>query len=458
MASVYKRGRRLWCRIKNESGTWDSKKSPYMVGQEKEAQRYADKAQELINKRIKTGDTKLKNLTVKEFAGAWVEKRKESELDWKNDKSRLKHHVIPFIGELLLKEVRAKDLLELFAHIRNKKERPVAPRTVYNIYSVVSAMFRDAVLEDLLEQSPCILTGRQLGPLVDKNPEWRASAVFSRDEVETLIADEQLPVLRRVVYALKFLAGLRHGETAALRWRHYEDTMEPLGRLLIAGSFNSAKGKVTRTKTDVVRKVPVHPVLFEVLETWRRVGWVNMMGRQPEENDLIVPLPPEVAARRRKKISEPFLNKAWARKRLVEDLELLGMRHRRGHDARATFITLAGYDGADEGVLETQVTHTRKPKGAFAGYDRRDQWVRACNEVSKLRISLKTNERSKNLATSFATNSPSEEFHLEKVVEAPGVEPGSENMSPQASTCVFDHLKSPVTSMIDNLHSLASPS
>jgi hypothetical protein len=41
----------------------------------------------------------------------------------------------------------------------------------------------------LIEQTPCILDERQLGPLVDKDPEWRNAAVFARDEVETIISD-----------------------------------------------------------------------------------------------------------------------------------------------------------------------------------------------------------------------------------------------------------------------------
>ena len=53
---------------------------------------------------------------------------------------------------------------------------------------------------------------------------------------------------------------------------------------------------------------------------------------------------------------------------------------------RATFITLAIDDGADPDVLETRVTHTRRSRGAFDGYNRGLQWERTCAEVSKLRI------------------------------------------------------------------------
>jgi hypothetical protein len=51
---------------------------------------------------------------------------------------------------------------------------------------------------------------------------------------------------------------------------------------------------------------------------------------------------------------------------------------------RATFITLAIDDGADPDVLETRVTHTRKSRSAFDGYNRGLHWERTCAEVLKL--------------------------------------------------------------------------
>jgi hypothetical protein len=65
---------------------------------------------------------------------------------------------------------------------------------------------------------------------------------------------------------------------------------------------------------------------------------------------------------------------------------LTSNRHRRHYDMRATFITLAIEDGADPDVLETRVTHTRKARNAFDGYNRGQHWERTCAEISKLRI------------------------------------------------------------------------
>jgi hypothetical protein len=117
-------------------------------------------------------------LTVRAWAKPWIDERRKLDLDWKNDASRLEIHVLPRIGDLLLRDVRTRHIVDLFRAIRTTPTEatgePPAARTVYNIYSTVSALFRDAQLADKIEQSPCVLDERQLGANVDKHPEWRA--------------------------------------------------------------------------------------------------------------------------------------------------------------------------------------------------------------------------------------------------------------------------------------------
>ena len=105
--------------------------------------------------------------------------------------------MLPEIGDLPLAEVRARHVVDLFHKLRTDRERNLAQRTIYNIYTVVAALFRDAKLADLIEQTPCILDERQLGLLVDKDPEWRNAAVFACDEVETIISDARIPADRQ---------------------------------------------------------------------------------------------------------------------------------------------------------------------------------------------------------------------------------------------------------------------
>jgi hypothetical protein len=90
-------------------------------------------------------------LTVAQYAtGTWIEKRKELDLDWRNDLGRLKHHVLPMLGKLPLSEVSAPHIVALVHKLRTSPTKatkaPLAQRSVYNVYSVISAMFRDAEL------------------------------------------------------------------------------------------------------------------------------------------------------------------------------------------------------------------------------------------------------------------------------------------------------------------------
>lgn len=94
----------------------------------------------------------------------------------------------------------------------------------------------------------------QLGKVRDKKHEWRATAIFAREELEILISDPRIPWDRRVLYALAGLAALRHGQSAAFRWRHVVSGLEPLGRIIIANS-NAAE----TTKTGGERWMPMLP-------------------------------------------------------------------------------------------------------------------------------------------------------------------------------------------------------
>lgn len=294
---------------------------------------------------------------------------------------------------MLIAEVRAPHVAELVHRLRfpTNPSKRLAQRTVYNVYSVLSAMFRDAAIAGHIEQTPCILTKRQLGPLVDSDPEWRTGSVFTRTEAEQLISDSRIPFDRQLVYAFGLLAGLRTGETAALRWRHYEAAAEPLGRLTVALSYNTRKSREKSTKTEAVRVVPVHPVLAAMLAEWKLGGWPAMFGYTPEPDDLIVPLPPDAAARRRSRTGDAYRGHDYTGKRWrEEDLPALGWRYREPYATKATFITLAIEDRARPEVIRDRVTHAKIRRSAFDGYDRGPHWIETCGEVAKLAITRRT--------------------------------------------------------------------
>jgi integrase len=282
-ASVYQRGDRWWYRIKDETGRWISKAAPSEVDDKRKAQRYATAAQKALDKRKEADAGTTGPHTVRSFSRVWLKERREGGVrSVDKEESRIRHHLLPRIGSKRLDEVRPRDIRDLVRALRAGGE--LAPRTIHNVYGDAHAMFRDAVVEELIESSPCVLPRGELPPKVDKDPEWRAAATYSLSEVERLISDPEIPVERRVMYAIKAIAGLRHGEAAGLRWRHYDPDLEPLGRLLVATSYDTG-----RTKTDVTRRVPVHPTLAKILAAWKLSHWERVYGRAPGADDLIVP-------------------------------------------------------------------------------------------------------------------------------------------------------------------------
>jgi integrase len=251
----------------------------------------------------------------------------------------------------------------------------LAPRSIRHVYGVLHAMFREAVADELVPANPCVVTPHELPSAVDKDPTWRASAVFQRSELEQLLTDERLPADRRVLYALLSLAGLRFGEAAALRWRSYEATTEPLGRLLVATSWSSSGMEEKSTKAEQPREVPVHPVLRELLARWRAERWPEMFGRTPGPDDLLIP-----SRRGRHRSRHHSLVK------FHEDLQRLALRRRRQHDLRRTFVSLARADGARADVL-LGVTHGVRGNSVMDMYTSLP-WASVCAEVAKLNVAL----------------------------------------------------------------------
>lgn len=374
---VFRRGERLWVRFKAPDGRWRNERTEFVVGQEEKAGRAFRALVERLAAGVELVGARSAATTLDEYASMkWFPSRRSVISDWKSDEARLRLHVLPKLGGIALDHVRPRHLAELFRAMR--AARALAPKSIHNVYGVLSALFRDAEIDGLIDASPCILTERQLGENVDADPEWRATAVFTRSELEMLVSDERVPLDRRVMYALQGVAGLRHGEAAGLRWRHLDTGLEPLGRMVIATSYD--KG---RTKTNRPRHVPVHPFLAAILAEWRLSGWHQMMGVAPQADDIVVPTP-EPTNRGPRVPKGSMRSDHYSYKRLRADLAALGLRHRRGHDLRRTFISVARTDGARKDILEL-CTHTPSTSDAIDVYTT-FPWEALCAEVAKLKI------------------------------------------------------------------------
>ncbi|WP_052559455.1 hypothetical protein [Enhygromyxa salina] len=138
--------------------------------------------------------------------------------------------------------------------------------------------------EEIVETNPCDVHRKHLGRSGDKDPEWRASALYKRDEIIRLISEPLIPPDRRVLYTISFFTGLRLGEVAETCWRHWTPA-DPASKLLVAHSYTNS------TKTDTPREVPVHPLLELVLRAWHDHGFEQAIGHAPQPDDPLIPSP-----------------------------------------------------------------------------------------------------------------------------------------------------------------------
>ncbi len=141
----------------------------------------------------------------------------------------LKAHFLPAFGSRAVAnlatdegEVELLDwLLGLREHKSKRDGTPIAPRTVRNVASVVRVFFADAMERKVIRKNPTATwdADRHLPPIEDKKRGWRSLAGFSLNLVVVFTSDARIPDDRRALYALRFLSGLRPGETSNARWR-----------------------------------------------------------------------------------------------------------------------------------------------------------------------------------------------------------------------------------------------
>jgi len=373
--SVFARGRVLWLKVKGPEG-WKQVPTSFGVGEEKRATDLLAKVRDRLLAGEGLGGL-LGPVTVRTWANRWLETRKGLVENEKSEGGALRLHVLQHIGDMELGEVRPRHVASM---VRQWIADGYAPRTVRNVYYTMKSMFRDAAVEGLIDTTPCILGRAQLPQIVDADPEWRAKAQYSRDELLSLVSATRLPEHERVANALLGLAALRVGEMGGLRFRNLSLDMLPLGRIVVARSYNK-RG----TKTKVVRWMPVHPVLGHILREWQAHGFELTMGRPPVPDDLVVPTPPPPKGKGRHSPAWRMRDKNYTRKCFLRDLRTLGIDPRRVHDLRRTFISLAREDGADKDVLR-RGTH-QPPKDVMELYTN-VEWSKLCAEVAKLRILL----------------------------------------------------------------------
>ena len=325
-----------------------------------------------------------KQETVSMFADRWLERRGKGRRPPKtlaDDRSRLRDHIRPVIGDVVLEQLAEADLLRLLEVLQTKRSdatgEPLSPNTIHNVWGTTTKLLADAE-RDFARRGVAWTSPVRVMDDADKPRRVRRPrGYYRRDEVESLIGDERVPLDRRVLWALLFLTGMRHDEAAELRWVDIDWRETPLPRITLARQV-SGHLKEDKHGVGLTRLVPVHGLLRELLEEWRGRGWVTYYGRHPRDEDLVSP------ATRSAKAHRPVRTTL---KQIRRDAELVGAKPRTTHETRSTFLTLASEDSPHLEHVIKLITH-QPPSGPASETYMRQRWLAKCEAIAAFAIRL----------------------------------------------------------------------
>src|SRR5678809_412007 len=122
----------------------------------------------------------------------------------------------------------------------------------------------------------------------------------------------------------------------------------------VAKSWSNSRKTVGTTKTETKRWAPIHPVMFYLLQDWYSEGFARTFGREPTDDDLIVP-----------SREERCRSSNHGMKKLRQDLKRLGLSHleqRTQHAFRTAFISQMRSVDVDKEKVRA-VTHGKRSSG-----------------------------------------------------------------------------------------------
>jgi len=205
--------------------------------------------------------------TVSEWSNRWLTERETRGLtSVKDDRSRLKLHVLPTLGHLPMGLVIRDNVEELVEVLDAKvRAKETSWKTARHAWALVTRMFRDAKASkkrDLRVRDDNPTTDVE-GP--DRGAKKGKQFIFPT-ELLLLVACERIPLHWRRLFAIATYVGARAGELAALEW---EDVDLARGTIHIHRAVDRLHGGTKTTKTGETRRVPLEAELLPLLATMR---------------------------------------------------------------------------------------------------------------------------------------------------------------------------------------------
>lgn len=252
---------------------------------------------------------------------------------------RIKHHIIPELGNIPLNQLTQNDLQQFYARLkvggRTKNTEQygegLADRTVRACHTCCRTALQKAMEDGMIRKNPAV--GCKLPP-----KKAREMQVLTREEMQRFLIQAKEEGYYEL-FLLELATGLRRGEICALQW---DDLNLDTGELHIERQAYRVKGQlvISEPKTKAsVRTIVLPPSVAAVLKQ-RKDSGVQSRWMFPSPRKEDTPIAPD-----------------WVRKKLHTILEHAQCKQVRFHDLRHTFCTTALEHGMDVKTLSAVIGH-----------------------------------------------------------------------------------------------------
>jgi integrase len=292
-----------------------------------------------------------RRLTVQQFGELWTSgellkrfgevKGLRAKASAKDDEYRLKRYVYPEIGGLCVADVTEQDIERVMASTTRRKrgKRPLRQASRYQLYQVMRRLFDLAIRPGRLrEDSP---VSEYLRPGRDSH---KLFGYLYPSELLTLLKSSEVPIGRRVLYALAVYTGLRTGSLYALTWAGVD--------------FDHGTLTSLHSKTGLPQLFEIPATLLDLL-----ARWFEFQGRPAKAINVVQGI--EVRAEREAMALRDDLAAAGVTRHAAGEAD--NVQPLRFHDLRATFVTWAMRQGRGDGWISDRTGHlTPEMRGRYA--------------------------------------------------------------------------------------------
>lgn len=322
--------------------------------------------------------------TVGQFFTEWIQHVRSTiePTTWASYERNVRNHIIPAIGAIPLQHLRTADLSAFYRSLGEEganliTDKPLSPRTVNYISTIVHRALREAVGWELIRRNPADGATRPKGRQTRKPlPRVWTSAELRRF-LDGIAKERIFPI----VY-LTAMTGMRRGEVMGLRWADVDLDRRKLHLTQQLRSVSGAVFEFADLKTSRSRRtVMLDQATTQLLRDHRRTQLEERLaiGEGYRDHDLVFPLPdgspwnPDSVAdifdRRIARLGLPRitfhgLRHGWATMALEGGVHPKVVQERLGHTSIAITLDIYSHvvEAIDEAAAQTVADFVFRPE------------------------------------------------------------------------------------------------